>query len=232
MKRAIYNFPLFIIFCPIFSLFTLQTVPKKSKTTLFRDYLEFNGINRLNKKVVGGQRVGGHQEDEWQSYWDATGDEEEFEPNETFASHLKISEEKSLAKEDIVQVSGLETSSPQESPKKNLTTFAALKNSEQPHNNNNNNKKVENLVVHEDQVNSVTENISITNTSESSSDKSSDEIITENKIVPIDPVTNELKEFVKQRYARRYRSKFPRRKTNLIDEVILEEDEDALEGMN
>ena len=180
--------------------------------------------------------MGGHQEDEWQSYWDATGDEEEFdEPNETFASHLKISEEKSLAKEDIVQVSGLETSSPQElSPKKNLTTFAALKNSEQPHTNNNNNKKVENLVVHQDQVNSVTENISIntTTTSESSSDKSSDEIVTENKIVPIDPVTNELKEFVKQRYARRYRSKFPRRKTNLIDEVILEEDEDALEGMN
>ena len=35
-----------------------------------------------------------------------------------------------------------------------------------------------------------------------------------------------MKEFVKQRYARRYRSKFPRRKSsNLIDEVILEESE-------
>jgi hypothetical protein len=39
-------------------------------------------------------------------------------------------------------------------------------------------------------------------------------------------IHNELKEFVKQRYARRYRSKFPRRKSsNLIDEVILEESE-------
>ena len=42
--------------------------PKKSKSALFRDYLEFNGINRLSKKVVGGN--GGHVEDEWQSYWD------------------------------------------------------------------------------------------------------------------------------------------------------------------
>ena len=42
-------------------------------------------------------------------------------------------------------------------------------------------------------------------------------------------INNELKEFVKQRYARRYRSKFPRRKSsNLIDEVILEEDETQL----
>ena len=41
--------------------------PKKSKSALFRDYLEFNGINRLSKKVVGGN---GHVEDEWQSYWD------------------------------------------------------------------------------------------------------------------------------------------------------------------
>ena len=42
-------------------------------------------------------------------------------------------------------------------------------------------------------------------------------------------INNELKEFVKQRYARRYRSKFPRRKSsNLIDEVILEEDESEL----
>ena len=41
---------------------------KKSKSALFRDYLEFNGINRLSKqKVVG---VNGHVEDEWQSYWD------------------------------------------------------------------------------------------------------------------------------------------------------------------
>ena len=56
-----------------------------------------------------------------------------------------------------------------------------------------------------------------------------------------DPVTNELKEFVKQRYARRYRSKFsnPRHhrhhnksSNNLIDEVILEEDEDALAAEN
>ena len=45
--------------------------PKKSKSALFRDYLEFNGINRLSKKVVGGN---GHVEDEWQSYWDATTD--------------------------------------------------------------------------------------------------------------------------------------------------------------
>ena len=42
---------------------------KKSKSALFRDYLEFNGINRLSKqKVVVG--VNGHVEDEWQSYWD------------------------------------------------------------------------------------------------------------------------------------------------------------------
>ena len=59
-------------------------------------------------------------------------------------------------------------------------------------------------------------------------------------VVVDDPVTNELKEFVKQRYARRYRSKFsnPRHhhrnksSNNLIDEVILEEDEDALIAEN
>ena len=48
--------------------------PKKSKSALFRDYLEFNGINRLSKKVVGNGSNGGHVEDEWQSYWDATTD--------------------------------------------------------------------------------------------------------------------------------------------------------------
>ena len=218
--------------------------PKKTKTTLFRDYLEFNGINRLNKKVVGG----GHQiEDEWQSYWDdfsedaiAAHDEEEVndkdvavdqDASSNFASHLKISEEKSL---NVVQLKQESTRQGplEDCPKKNLTTFAALNNKkvpeqdlvkqsssgpEQPHE--------EDVVVPAAADNSVSPE-TVTETGSAVDNQ-------KNHLVQPDSVTNELKEFVRQRYARRYRSKFPRhRKSNLLDEVILEEDEDALEAEN
>ena len=222
-----------------------------------------------------------------------------FFSSRALCSHLRVSEEKSLAKEDItVQVrsgSGTETSpggirgggglaghhqAIQPHPfqaKKNFTTFAAL------------NKKVvetstpdtsrssssslilqpaTTVVAFEEQNKQIVEDLNLGNkpikvvdgesvdeiessVDISSSSKKEQEHVekdqetksTSPKIfvaVDDDPVTNELKEFVKQRYARRYRSKFsnPRHhrhnksSNNLIDEVILEEDEDALAAEN
>ena len=196
-----------------------------------------------------------------------------------------MSEEKSLAKEDItVQVrSGTETSpgrclahnqvlhqQPPFQAKKNFTTFAALNKSKvvdqaaettsttttrsssssslillQPVVVEEQDKQIDFL---ENKPIEVGENVDVVESSlvdnnkfisSSSSDEQDQEssIITPKFVVVDDPVTtNELKEFVKQRYARRYRSKFPRHhrksSTNLIDEVILEEDEDALAAEN
>ena len=183
-----------------------------------------------------------------------------------------MSEEKSLAKEDItVQVrrSGTETSPggglDHHQAKKNFTTFAALnkkvveqsgahtpetstrssssslilqpaveEQDKQFEDINLENKPIEVGESFVDEIKSV-DNKLISNSSEQEQEKS----ITTPKFVD-DPVTNELKEFVKQRYARRYRSKFsnPRHhhrnksSNNLIDEVILEEDEDALIAEN
>ena len=214
-------------------------------------------------------------------------------------SHLRVSEEKSLAKEDItVQVrsgSGTETSpggirgggglaghhqAIQPHPfqaKKNFTTFAALnKKVVEPSTPDTSRSSSSSLILQpatavvafEEQNKQIVEDLNLGNkpikvvdgesvdeiessVDISSSSKKEQEHVekdqetksTSPKIfvaVDDDPVTNELKEFVKQRYARRYRSKFsnPRHhrhnksSNNLIDEVILEEDEDALAAEN
>ena len=191
-----------------------------------------------------------------------------------------MSEEKSLAKEDItVQVrSGTETSpgslahnqvlhQPPFQAKKNFTTFAALNKSKvveqaaETTSTTTRSSSSSSLILQpaveeqdkqidflENKPIEVGENVDVVESSlvdnnkfisSSSSDEQDQEssIITPKFVVVDDPVTtNELKEFVKQRYARRYRSKFPRHhrksSTNLIDEVILEEDEDALAAEN
>ena len=201
-----------------------------------------------------------------------------FSISRALCSHLRVSEEKSLAKEDItVQVrSGTETSpgslahnqvlhQPPFQAKKNFTTFAALNKSKvveqaaETTSTTTRSSSSSSLILQpaveeqdkqidflENKPVEVGENVDVVESSlvdnnkfisSSSSDEQDQEsIITPKFVVVDDPVTNELKEFVKQRYARRYRSKFPRHhrksSTNLIDEVILEEDEDALAAEN
>ena len=214
-----------------------------------------------------------------------------FFSSRALCSHLRVSEEKSLAKEDItVQVrsgSGTETSpggirgggglAGHHQAKKNFTTFAALnkkvvepstpdtsrssssslilqpattvvafeeQNKQIVEDLNLGNKPIK--VVDGESVDEIESSVDISGSSKKEQEhveKDQETKSTSPKIfvaVDDDPVTNELKEFVKQRYARRYRSKFsnPRHhrhnksSNNLIDEVILEEDEDALAAEN
>lgn len=193
----------------------------------FKEYLDFNGINRLNKNVI--PRV--HQEDEWHSYWDDQNDtsKDNDDKDDSFTSHLKVSEDKSLPKEDV-QVSG---DCPElNTPEKKLTTFAALKKAQNPDQEESledGKKSILDPVVNVYELNE-------TNNSEETEETES-KVESVNNSEPPETETkakeavNELKELVKQRYARRYRSKFPRRKSsNLIGEIIVEEDEDDLEA--
>merc|ERR1712048_433605 len=81
--------------------------------------VEFNGTNRLNKRLNRGV----HLEDEWQSYWDQVEDSNQtYEAEENFTNHLKVSQDKYLPKEDISLDDVVVTEKVT-----NLTTFAALK---------------------------------------------------------------------------------------------------------
>ena len=82
--------------------------------------IEFNGTNRLNKRLKDHRGV--HLEDEWQSYWDQAEDSsnEIYEAEENFTNHLKVSQDKYLPKEDISLDDVVVTEKVT-----NLTTFAA-----------------------------------------------------------------------------------------------------------
>merc|ERR1712008_7045 len=80
--------------------------------------LEFNGTNRLNKRI----NKGNHPEDEWESYWDQADDNhiQVQEAEENFTNHLKINQDEYLPKEDISLDDVVITEKVT-----NLTTFAA-----------------------------------------------------------------------------------------------------------
>ena len=144
-------------------------------------------------------------EDEWQSYWDQ--DEiisTDQDQQDFFTQHLKS--DKILPKSEI-------TSPVKEIvPTVELTTFAALKKDS----------------VKTEPLQEVTDPV----VPESETEPLNIEIPTENhEVKQHEVINNELKEFVKQRYAKRYRSKFHKRKTTstIIDEVIIEENEEDIE---
>ena len=274
----------------------------KSKSNAFKEYLEFNGINRLNKKIVGT-----HLEDEWHSYWDkaehsnSTSSRDNSKDNknghgddDSFTNHLKVSENKTLSKDDITVVKGNESESASlASTKRNLTTFAAIKSTKTNKDSTTSSSCEENnysatasiqdkksaaeltkrgggegdtgdvdnsLILHsgpgfgsqsesdshvagggdekkniaakESDSNEEKEEDSLNDRREIDSSSSKSKSAASALLLQDELKSRLAEELVKQRLARRYHRKYRKPSSIVIDEVILEEDEDALEAEN
>ena len=140
---------------------------------------------------------------------------------------LQVSEEKSLSKEDIEQIPF--ANSPDDFSK-NLTTFAALKEESS----NSVKKSILDPIVNPYELNKASEEqadhrqqhqlAEKENEKEENNKSESETAKFETSASSLD---NELKEFVKQRYQKRYRSKF-RKSSHLVDDIIIEENEEDL----